>query len=217
MDFATSRQNMIDSQLRPNRIHVPELVAQFNRVPREAFVDTGSTNLAYADADLPMGENRVMFKPLIAAQLIQALDLTEDDTLLVVAGGTGYSACVAAPLVSRVVMVEEDGYLLDIANRNILDLHLHNVELKRGKPEKGCKESGPYTKILIDAAVEEIPMDIIEQLKEGGKLATVLSTEKELMDVTIFTKIGKTMFADEIFETRAEVLKNFARQERFVF
>src|SRR5690606_8653766 len=155
---------------RPNRIHDARLLAQFSRVPREAFVDTGSSTLAYADTALTMGQGRSMFKPLICAQLLQSLDLQEDDALLVVAGGTGYSACIAAPLVSRVVLVEENGYLLDIANRNILDLHLHNIELKRGKPERGSAESGPYTKILIDAAVEEVPMEIIEQLKDGGKL-----------------------------------------------
>lgn len=217
MNTASARENMVLSQLRPNKINNKALLNRFEKVEREMFVDGASQSLAYADAALPMGPKRKMFKPLVTAQLLEALDLNSEDNVLIVAGGTGYSACLIAPIVKKVVVIEQDGYLYDIAARSVRDLHLNHVDVVMDKPEEGASKQAPFTKILVDAAIEELPQAITDQLADGGKLAAVMCNGTEVCEMTIFNKKGKTLFADKIGETKADVLPNFTRQERFVF
>lgn len=217
MDFAAARTNMVNCQLRPNKLTNSQLIERFSAVPREMFVDTGSKEVAYTDTPLPIGHNREMFTPMVQARMLQALDLGVHDKVLVTAAGTGYTTCLLAPLVKEVHAVEENGYLLDVAKRAVADSHLHNVTFTCSKPEKGAPKSGPFTRILVDAAVEELPDDLIKQLAPHGRLCAVVASSSGLMDVCTYTKVGNTLFETQLFETKASILTNFKAQERFVF
>lgn len=207
----------MDNQLRPNRVKTGPLLQRFMDVPREEFADSTYQHQAYADTLLPIGVGRVMFAPMTLARMLQAMEPGDEDNVLIVAGGTGYTAAILSPLVSSITLVEEDGYLLDIARKEALEQDLKNITFKQGKPEKGASENGPYSRIIFDAAIEEIPEEINAQLKDGGKIGAVFTQEGDTKHATIFTKAGKTLFSDALFETKAQVLSNFKKQERFVF
>ena len=215
--YPQARRNMVDNQLRPNKVRKSFLLQRFMDVPREEFADSTFQHQAYADTLLPIGLGRVMFAPMTLARMLQALDLTDDDNVLIVAGGTGYTACLIAPIVKQITLVEEDGYLLDIAQKEATNMNFSNITFKQQKPEKGNKDNAPYSRIIFDAATEEIPQDIIDQLKEGGKIGAVMQDSANEKHATVYTKAGKTLFADALFETKAEVLANFKKQERFIF
>jgi protein-L-isoaspartate(D-aspartate) O-methyltransferase len=217
MSFALARENMVESQLRPNRVTDKLLLQRFLNVPREIFVDVASRSIAYMDDPVLMGAGRKMMTPLVTARMLQELQLTETDTLLVVAAGTGYSSCLASPLVSKVVAVEENVQLVDVARRNVIELGLGHVTVVDGKPQEGAAKFAPFDKILFDAAVGEVPSALIRQLKEGGRLAAVVALENGIMEASVFTKVGHTLFETTLFETKGDVLGNFARTERFVF
>ena len=215
--FTDARRNMVDNQLRPNKVRKSALLQRFMDVPREEFADSSYQHQAYADTLLPIGLGRVMFAPMTLARMLQGLDITQEDNVLIVAGGTGYTAALLAPLVKHVSLVEEDGYLLDIAQKEAIDMNLTNITFKQQKPEKGFKDKAPYTRIIFDAAIEEIPESTTEQLMDGGKIGAVMQDNDNEKHATIYTKAGKTLFADALFETKAEVLANFKKQERFIF
>ena len=215
--FLQARKNMIDNQLRPNRVTAGPLLQRFMDVPREEFADSTYQHQAYADALLPIREGRVMFAPMTIARMLQSLNLSEDDNVLIVAGGTGYTSVIISPLVQHITLVEEEEYLLDVAQKEALEQNLKNITFKHTKPERGAPENGPYTRIIFDAAVQEIPPEIISQLEDGGKISAVFAQTGDTKHATIFTKVGKTLFSDELFETKAQVLDNFKKQERFVF
>lgn len=215
--FFEARKNMVDNQLRPNKVRAGTLLQRFMDVPREEFADSSHQHQAYADTLFPIKTDRVMFAPMTLARMLQSLDLSQEDNVLILAGGTGYTAAIIAPLVQKVTLVEEDGYLLDIAKKEALEQNITNIEFKQGKPEKGAPEEGPFSCIIFDAAIEEIPEEIIRQLKDGGKIAAVFTEEGDTKHATIFTKTGKTLFSNALFETKAQVLSNFKKQERFVF
>lgn len=218
MDFETARENMVHGQLLPNKITQKNLIDQFGTTPRELFVDPNVKNTSYADTRAKTSETRFLFAPMVAARLLQGLNLTPEDTLLVAAGGTGYSAAVAAPMVKKVVMVEGEAPLLDTAKKMISDLKLSNVQLLSAAPEKGAKAFAPYHKILLDAPAEEVPSALFEQLANGGKLAAVVQGADGLMEATIFTKNSKTIMQEALFETPCgEPLPNFKKEEKFVF
>ena len=107
-DFALARRNMVDGQLRPNRVTNAALLAAVSDLPRERFLPDGLRSVAYADDDVPLGNGRFLMEPMVLARLIQALQPQPEDKVLVVASGRGYGAALLSRLVKSVVAVESD-------------------------------------------------------------------------------------------------------------
>ena len=102
-DFALARRNMVDGQLRPNRVTNAQLLAAIGDLPRERFLPEGLRSVAYADDDVPLGKGRFLMEPMVLARLIQTLQPLPEDKALVVASGRGYGAALLARLVKSVV------------------------------------------------------------------------------------------------------------------
>src|SRR6266700_3442285 len=109
-----ARVNMIESQLRPNKVTDERAIAAFMRIRRELFVPERLRGVAYVDDDLPLGGGRYVMQPMVAARLLQAGMVKAKDTALVVGAGVGYEAAVLALLVRNVVALEEDPELARI-------------------------------------------------------------------------------------------------------
>ena len=95
-DFALARRNMIDGQLRPNRVTNAPLLAVIGELPRERFLPDAMRSVAYADDDVALGDGRYLMEPMVLARLIQALQPRPEDRALVVASGRGYGAALMA-------------------------------------------------------------------------------------------------------------------------
>ena len=208
---------MIDCQLRPNRIKNPLLLDAFHRIPRELFVCPEHQKLSYLDEEVSCGQGRMMLSPLVCAHLIQELELEDTDKVLVVAAGTGYSTALVSRLVGKVCALEENVRLQDVLRKNIAEMQMDNVKLIKGKLAGGSPKNMPFDKILFDAPVQDVPQGIVQQLRDGGKLAAVCEGADGLMEATIFNKIGKTLFNQALFETKGTPLPGFTREEQFVF
>ena len=217
MEYSEARQYMVDGQLRPNKVNNNNVLSRFLKVNRENFVAPAVRGVAYTDTLLPMAEGRSLLPPLTIARLVQELDVQATDTVLVTAAGSGYTAAILAGLAKSVVAVEEDQRLHNASRNNLLDNGCQNVELVQAVPEGGCAAQGPYDKIFIDVPVDEVPAALVSQLKDSGKLAAVVRGTDGLLEATLFEKHGKTLVAKPLFETKGDVLINFAQPEGFVF
>ena len=69
--FADARSRMVDSQVRPNKVTDPRIIAAMRQLPRERFLPAGLATLAYADEDVPLGGGRVLMEPMVIARLVQ--------------------------------------------------------------------------------------------------------------------------------------------------
>lgn len=163
---------MIDSQLKPSGVISPRVSAAFHAVPREAFVAAGRRGLAYVDAPQPLGNGRELLTPLSLGLLLQHADAEPADKALVVGSGTGYSAAVLARLAGSVVALEADAGLAETARTALAASP--NVSVVEGALEKGWAQGAPYSLILIDGAVEQLPPELIAQLAEGGRLLAIV-------------------------------------------
>ena len=121
-DFALARRNMIDGQLRPNRVTNAQLLAAIGELPRERFLPEATRSVAYADDDVPLGNGRYLMEPMVLARLIQTLQPRPEDRAMVVASGPGYGAALLARLVQSVVAVESDPTLAAAAERTAKEL-----------------------------------------------------------------------------------------------
>lgn len=214
-DFAAARDNMVDGQLRPNRITDKALLARFAMVAREEFVPAAQAGTAYVDAPQGLGAGREMFSPMVLAHLIQGLVVDEISTVMIMAGGAGYSAALLAGLVAKVVLVEDDKALMAVAKTNLADLK--NVVCVQAGVEVGAPKQGPYDAILLDAAVGHVPPALLAQLRDGGKLATVRPGADGVLEACVVVKHGGAVFEEALFETKGHLLPALQVAEGFVF
>lgn len=188
MDFNQARRNMVDGQLTPNKIVNAQVIERFLKIPREYFVDVSFKNMAYRDNPVKIAVNRFMFPPMVTAHMVQALNPEHDDSVLVVASGTGYSASILANLAGSVYGVEDSLSLLEIARRALLDASCKSVILSDGKPEEGLAKKAPYSKIMLDVEVEYIPDALFEQLENEGVLVAVVKQNENVSAIKKYEK-----------------------------
>jgi protein-L-isoaspartate(D-aspartate) O-methyltransferase len=217
-DFALARRNMVECQLRPNHVTNAQLLAAVGDLPRENFLPAGLEAVAYADDDVPLGNGRYLMEPMVLARLIQTLQPGPGDKALVVASGRGYGAALLGRLVKLVAAVESDAGLAGSANQTIKSLGLGNVSFVTAPAEGGLPTSGPYDVILIEGAVRQIPQAILDQLAEGGRLATVLAGAPRALGVAqLVVKEGGVTSGRPLFDAGTPVLPGFAPPARFTF
>jgi len=217
-DFALARRNMVDGQLRPNRVNDAELLAALGELPRERFLPEGLRSVAYADDDVPLGNGRFMMEPMVLARLIQVLQPQAEDKALVAAAGLGYGAAILARLTKSVAAVETDAGLAATAAKTLQELGVSGVDPVAGPAEQGAAASAPYDVILIEGAVPEVPKAIADQLAEGGRLATVIADPSGTLGVAhLFVKQGGVVSGRPLFDAGTPSLPGFERPARFTF
>jgi protein-L-isoaspartate(D-aspartate) O-methyltransferase len=218
MDFARARRNMVDGQLRPNRVTNPRLLEAIGALPRERFLPENLKAIAYADDDVPLGNGRFLMEPMVLARLIQYLQPQGSERALVVASGRGYGAGVLSRLVKSVVAVESDPSMAAAAEQAFRDLAIDNVRQVVGELESGAPNAGACDVILIEGAVQQIPQAILDQLAEGGRLCTVLAAPSGVLGVAQLTvKEGGVTSSRPLFDTGTPLLPGFAPPPRFTF
>lgn len=174
-DFVAARTHMVESQLRPNRVNDPRVLAAMRSLPRERFLPESMAAFAYLDDDVPLGRGRVLMAPMSLARLVQLAEPQAGERALVVGAGTGFGAAVLAACGPGVTALEEDERLLAIA-RAALPAFAPSVQLVAGKLAAGWPSGGPWHLVLIEGAVAEVPAAIAGQLlRESGRIVTVLA------------------------------------------
>jgi protein-L-isoaspartate(D-aspartate) O-methyltransferase len=217
-DFARARRNMVDGQLRPNRVTNVRLLGVVGELPRERFLPEPLRAVAYADDDVPLGNGRVLLEPMVLVRLIQYLQPQEGERAMVVASGRGYGAALLSRLVKEVVAVESDQMLAGAAEQTFKELGLANIRQTVGKLEQGAPQSAPYDVILIEGAVEQISQPILDQLAEGGRLSTVVAGPPGALGVAQLTvKDGGIASSRPLFDAGTLSLPGFAPPARFTF
>ncbi len=217
MNYAEARKNMVECQLLPNKLTNPELIQAFADVPREDFVAQEMKAVCYMDEYVTSGANRSLFPPQVLAQMLQALDVSEDHKVLVVACGTGYSSALLRKVTPNVWAQEDNEELRDISRHMFGGKGSETINWVKGSAQTGYKKEAPYDHILLNEPADVVPEDIKAQLKDGGKLVAVLKGVDGLMEATVLTRSGKTFFTETLFETHGVSYEAFKEEENFVF
>lgn len=174
MNFVQARTNMVDNQLRTNRISDPAVLSAMGAVPRELFLPKSLHGVAYADEDLHLSDGKFIIEPLVFARLLQAADIGREDVVLMIGCNTGYSAAVASKLAATVIFIQQND---DTATRiqPILDqVEADNVVAAvHDNPIAGDPDQAPFDVIMVIGAVDGVPNALIEQLNDDGRLVAV--------------------------------------------
>lgn len=214
-----SRKNMIDGQIKPNKVVDENVLTAMATVPRERFAPRHLQNIAYIDEDIPLGNGRYLPEPMVIARLLQEARITPADIVLDVACGTGYSTALMAQMASTVVGIETSKEMADQAEQTLRGLNILNVAvINQNDLRQGYAQQGPYNVILINGSVPRPPQDILDQLAEGGRLVTVIhSSEGRMGQAVLVTRFGNHFSSRPLFDAATPPLPALAPAKRFEF
>nr|WP_111301663.1 protein-L-isoaspartate O-methyltransferase [Paracoccus saliphilus] len=213
-DFAARRTMMVDTQVRPSDVTKFPVIEAMLTIPREEFVPASRRAVAYSGENLDIGHNRVLLEPRTLAKMVDALDIQPDELVLDVACGYGYSAAVMARMAEAVVAIEDDAELTAEAERRLSEAGIYNVAVLQAPLTAGEPKQGPYDVILIEGAVEEVPAAIIDQLRDGGRIAA-LFREGALGVARIGHRVNGQISWRYSFNANAPMLAGFDRARGF--
>jgi len=161
---------MVQRQLKTRGISDRTVLEVMGQVKRHLFVPPELWEVAYEDTPLPIGYDQTISQPYIVAYMTEAAELKPDDRVLEIGTGSGYQAAVLAEIVKEVYTIEILKPLADSAREKLERLGYRNIKVKWGDGYKGWPEYAPFDAIVVTAAPDSIPQDLIKQLKIGGKM-----------------------------------------------
>jgi protein-L-isoaspartate(D-aspartate) O-methyltransferase len=186
-DYAREREAMVERQLKRRGITEQRILDAFLDVPREAFISEDFAHLAYGDHPLPIEAGQTISQPYIVALMIEAADIRAGDKVLEVGAGSGYAAAVISRIAERVVAIERQHDLVEVARERLRRLGYDNIEIVEGDGTKGCRDHAPFDAILAAASGSHVPRPLVEQLAPNGRIVMPVGEPgwvQELVKVT---------------------------------
>lgn len=213
-DFAARRTIMVDTQVRPSDVTKFPIIDAMLSIAREEYVPDGKREAAYVGENIALDENRVILEPRTLAKMLDALDIQPDELVLDLGCGLGYSAAVLASLSDFVIAVEEDERRANEAQEILSAQGVDNVAVVAGPLAEGNEKNGPYDVIMVQGAVETVPSRILDQLKDGGRMACIFA-DGMLGTAKIGYKIDGEMVWRHGFSAGAPVVTGFEAPRDF--
>ncbi len=220
IDAARQRTNMVESQILTSDVTDRRILAAMGELPRERFVPPAYAAVAYMDEAVPLveaggeGPARWLMAPRVFAKLLQLAEIGEEDRVLDVGIGTGYSAAVLGKIAKTVVALECDGKLAAQARQNLAALSLGGVRVVEGPLTDGWVDEGPYDAIVLGGSVAETPAVLLDQLKDGGRLVGVMR-QSGLGKGVIWRRLGRSADQWTGFDAAAPLLPGFETAPAF--
>jgi protein-L-isoaspartate(D-aspartate) O-methyltransferase len=217
IDYHSARFNMVECQIRPNKVTDPAIIEAMLAVPRERFVPPSLRGIAYVDDDIPLGGGRYLMEPMVVGRLLQIAAVERGDLVLDIGCGSGYTSAVMARLARDVVALEEDAALARQAGALVAELGLRNVAVVEGKLAEGYAPRAPYDVILVNGAVAAVPPAIAGQLANGGRLVAVVKTDSGMGKAILMTRVDDAFGQRILFDAGTPLLPGFAARQGFEF
>ncbi len=195
-------ERMVRLQLKTRDIVDPHVIDAMGRVPREAFVPSGSRTSAYEDCPLPIGHHQTISQPYMVAFMTQALELRGRERVLEVGTGSGYQTAVLAELCDQVFSIERIPELAAAAWQAIEGLGYCNVTIRVGDGSQGWPEEAPFDRILVGAAAPAVPPILSEQLADNGILVVPVGDWRQTQVVMLVRRTRRALSMEQTIGCR---------------
>lgn len=213
LDQRRARFNMVEQQVRTWEVLDARVLDVIGTVPREAYVPERYRNLAFADLEIPLGEGRLMWKPVVEGRMLQALSIGPDDEVLEVGTGSGYTAAVLGKLGRMVTSLEIHPGLAEAAQERLRVQGVRNVNVLVADALAHAP-SIRYNAIAIGAAVAQVPKRFFDWLAPGGRLFVVRG-QSPVQEAMLYTSHAGALVESSLFETDLAYLEGAAPPPRF--
>jgi protein-L-isoaspartate(D-aspartate) O-methyltransferase len=139
-------------------------------IPRHEFVPESELDFAYDNEPLSTMKNQTISQPGVVTRMTEWLDVKDGQNILEIGTGSGWQSAILSYLVGTgtVYSIERHPELVKFAQKNLKKLNIDNVHVILGDGTIGYSQASPYDRIIITAACTEIPLLLLDQLKENG-------------------------------------------------
>ncbi|MHA1189162.1 MAG: protein-L-isoaspartate(D-aspartate) O-methyltransferase [Alphaproteobacteria bacterium] len=179
--------------LRARGISDRSVLKAFEAVPRRLFVPQEYADMAYDDRALPIDCGQTISAPSIVGLMTQALKLTDRHHVLEIGTGSGYQSAILAQLARRVTTIDRYRTLVREAEERWKVLKINNISAVVGDGTLGWKTQAPFDRILVTAAAQEAPANLVAQLVDGGSLIAPIGAPDDVQRLTLFIKDGENV------------------------
>lgn len=168
--FQSQREDMVAHQIQIRGIRDARVLNTLRKIKRHLFVPEKLISFAYNDSPLPIDKNQTISQPYIVALMTELAEIKENHKILEVGTGSGYQTAILAELAEKVYSVEIIPELAEKAETRLLKMGYRNIKIIQADGYVGYMKEAPYDSIIVTAAADELPEELISQLKNGGKI-----------------------------------------------
>jgi protein-L-isoaspartate(D-aspartate) O-methyltransferase len=204
---------MFQLNLRRRGISDQAVLRALEEVPREAFVGEADRANAYRDSALGIACGQTISQPFVVAYMTEQLQLHKQHRVLEIGAGSGYQAAVLSRLVGKVLTVERFRTLADTARARLEKLGFDNVEVMLGDGYDLPANIGPFDRIIVTAAMVEIPPNLTDRLETDGILIAPVGPQHGVQTLVRIVKTAAGLERRELVDVRfVPALPGIARE-----
>jgi protein-L-isoaspartate(D-aspartate) O-methyltransferase len=204
---------MFQLTLRRRGISDQAVLRAMEEIPREDFVEPADRDGAYRDSALGIACGQTISQPFVVAYMTEQLQLQKHHRVLEIGTGSGYQAAILSRLCGQVLTIERYRTLADSARKRLAKLGCDNVEVMLGDGFDIPASAGTFDRIIVTAAMEQIPEALIERLEPGGILIAPVGPHRGTQTLVRLTRTEAGFDRRELVDVRfVPALPGIARE-----
>ena len=204
---------MFQLNLRRRGISDQAVLRAMEEVPRELFVAVADRGQAYRDSALGIACGQTISQPFVVAYMTEQLQLQKRHEVLEIGTGSGYQAAVLSRLCGHVFTIERYRTLADSARARLERLGYHNIEVAFGDGFDIPPGAGDFDRIIVTAAMQKIPDNLLARLEPGGILIAPVGSHQGTQTLVRVTRTDSGFDRRELVEVRfVPALPGIARE-----
>jgi protein-L-isoaspartate(D-aspartate) O-methyltransferase len=204
---------MFQLNLRRRGISDQAVLRTMEDVPRDMFVEREDRADAYRDTALGIACGQTISQPFVVAYMTEQLDLQKSHRVLEIGTGSGYQAAVLSKLCGHVLTIERYRTLADRARERLAKLGCDNVEVMLGDGFEVPEDAGRFDRIIVTAAMEQIPDALAQRLEPEGVLIAPVGPRHGIQTLTRLVRTEAGFQSRALVEVRfVPALPGIARE-----
>jgi protein-L-isoaspartate(D-aspartate) O-methyltransferase len=181
---------MFQLTLRRRGISDQAVLRAMEEIPRDVFVEPADRTAAYRDSALGIACGQTISQPFVVAYMTEQLQLQKQHRVLEIGTGSGYQAAILSRLCRQVLTIERYRTLADSARARLQKLGCDNVEVMLGDGFDIPAEASTFDRIIVTAAMEQIPEALAQRLEPGGILIAPVGPHHGTQTLIRLTRTG---------------------------
>ncbi|SHM00271.1 protein-L-isoaspartate(D-aspartate) O-methyltransferase [Bradyrhizobium lablabi] len=193
---------MFQLSLRRRGISDLAVLRAMEEVPRDLFVAAADRADAYRDSALGIACGQTISQPFVVAYMTEQLQLQKQHRVLEIGTGSGYQAAILSRLCRHVLTIERYRTLADSARSRLEELRYDNIEVLLGDGFDVPPGAGQFDRIIVTAAMEQIPQSLTARLEPGGILIAPVGPHRGIQTLVRVTRTDTGLERKELVDVR---------------
>ena len=184
MQEESNNDYLVDYLISNGVLKSETLINAFRKIDRKDFVLLEEQDIPYLDTALQIGYGQTISQPYVVAFMLELLDLEPANKVLDIGSGSGYTTALISQSIGKIGYVfglEKIPALVEFGKQNLKKYEIYNAFISRASYDLGIRLK-KFDRILVSAAAQDFPMELLDQLEEGGKMVIPIKNSIYLIE-----------------------------------